>query len=339
MKPKQILVLGGTAMLGGEIARTALARGHAVTCVARGEAGTVPEGVTFVRADRDRDDALAQVADVEWDAVYDVARTPGHVERAVRDLGGAGLYVFVSTCNVYAAQNESGADESAALLEPLGIDTGEFDDGYGRRKVACEQHVLGAFSTSRSLIARSGLIGGPGDATTRSGYWPMRFAVSETVVVPDDSSLPTQLVDIRDMANWLLDAAEDESIRGIANVLGDRVSLGKYLETARRVADHQGRVVTASGDWLVARGVEEFSGPKSMPLWLADPNWRAFMDRSNTRAKELGLTLRPLEQTLADVLAWERIAGFDRPRKAGMTTAEQDQLVVELTSEEKTVRD
>ncbi len=332
MAAKQILILGGTAMLGGELARTAAARGHAVTCVARGEAGSAPEGVTFVRADRDRDDALAEVSATEWDAVYDVARTPGHVKRAVRDLAGVGVYVFVSTCNVYAAQNEPGADESAALLEPFDADTGEPEDAYGRRKVACEQHVLRAFGPSRSLIARSGLIGGPGDTTTRSGYWPMRFAVSETVVVPDDPTLPTQLVDIRDLAGWLLDAAEDASIRGIANAVGDAVPFGEHLETARRVAGHRGRVLRASREWLLAHGVQEFAGPKSMPLWLADAEWRGFMDRSNARAKQLGLTLRPLHETLGDALAWEREQGVDRPRKAGMTAAEQDELVRAFTA-------
>ncbi len=325
--PKKILVLGGTAMLGREIARAALSRGHDVTCVARGD--DVPDGADLVRADRDEEDALASVAAQQWDAVYDVSRQPGHVKRAVRDLAHAGVYVFVSTFNVYAAQNEPGADESADLLEPLDSDTEDPED-YGPHKVACEQHVLEGFGASRSVIARSGLIGGPGDTSTRSGYWPMRFAVSDSVLVPGDSALPTQLIDLRDLAGWLLDAAENDSIRGIANVTGDPIPLGDHLDTARRTADHHGRVVAASRDWLVEHGVAEFAGPKSMPLWLSDPGWLAFMDRSNARAKELGLRLRPLDQTLADVLEWERSEGFDRPRKAGLTTAEQDELVVEL---------
>jgi 2'-hydroxyisoflavone reductase len=324
---KKILVLGGTAMLGAEIARTALSRGYDVTCVARGE--KVPEGAILVRADRDEDDALESVAAQQWHAVYDVSRQPGHVQRAVRDLTNAGVYVFVSTFNVYAAQNEPGADESATLLEPLDADTEDPED-YGARKVACEQHVLEGFGPTRSLIARSGLIGGPGDSSTRTGYWPMRFAVSDTVLVPDDAALPTQLVDVRDLAGWLVDAAENDSIRGVANVIGDPIPLGDHLDTARRVADHHGRVVAASRDWLVEQGVAEFAGPKSMPLWLSDPDWLAFMDRSNARAKKLGLRVRPLEQTLADVLEWERSEGFDRPRKAGLTTAEQDELLALL---------
>jgi hypothetical protein len=42
--------------------------------------------------------------------------------------------------------------------------------------------------------------------------------------------------------------------------------------------------------------------------------------------------LRP-EVAMA-VTEWERVQGFDRPRKAGMTAGEQDQLVVELTGEQ-----
>jgi 2'-hydroxyisoflavone reductase len=348
MTALRILVLGGTAMLGREIAREAVSRGHDVTCLARGEAGSVAEGSTLVRADRDRDDAFAPIAGQQFDAVYDVARLPGHVARAVRELSSAGVYVFVSTCNVYAAQNEPGADESAALLEPLYTDSDSADtgtdedeaeaeetvaDAYGRRKVACEELVVATFGNSRSLIARSGLIGGPGDTTTRSGYWPMRFAASETVVVPDDAEQPTQLVDIRDFAAWLIDAAEDDAIRGVMNVVGDVVPLGDFLETARRVAGGTTTAIAASRDWLLEHSVEEFAGSKSMPLWLSDPEWRAFMRRDNSRAKESGLRLRPLEETLSGALEWERAEGFDRPRTAGMTAAENDALVADLRTQ------
>lgn len=92
----RILILGGTAWLGGTVAKTALAAGHEVACLARGS--SVPNGVHLVQADRDNDASVAPVAGKPWDAVIDVARQPIHVTRAVRDLAAmAGRYVFVST--------------------------------------------------------------------------------------------------------------------------------------------------------------------------------------------------------------------------------------------------
>ena len=55
-------MLGGTAWLGRTVAEEGLRRGHDVTCVARGTADP-PAGAAFVEADRDRDDALAEVAE------------------------------------------------------------------------------------------------------------------------------------------------------------------------------------------------------------------------------------------------------------------------------------
>ena len=148
-----------------------------MTCLARGVSGGAPPDVRFLRADRDSPHAYDDASQERWDAVVDVAMAAGQVRRAVAALEPVtDRYVFVSSANVYASQRELDQDESAALLPPLASDVMESMDRYGEAKVACEQAVTARFGPGRSLIARAGLIGGPGDPFGRSGYWPWRFA-------------------------------------------------------------------------------------------------------------------------------------------------------------------
>ncbi len=224
-------MLGGTAWLGRTVAEEALRRGHDVTCLARGSA-PAPQGATFVTADRDADDGLAPVADTEWDAVVDVSRQPGQVRRSVRDLHTA-HHVLVSTGNVYAAFDALEQDEDSPLREPLDGDVMEDMETYGEAKVACEQAVLG--SGTLATVVRSGLIGGPGDASGRTGYWPWRFAhpVAEEVVVPDDPDFPTAMVDVRDLAAWVVSVVEERT-GGAFNATGPTTPLHVALRRRPR---------------------------------------------------------------------------------------------------------
>src|SRR5918996_1382968 len=95
----EILVLGGTAWVGREIARAALARGHNVTCLARGESGAAAEGATLVQADRTAPGAYDELAK-DWDAVFDVQWQPGMVKSALAALQDrAKHWTYVSSVN------------------------------------------------------------------------------------------------------------------------------------------------------------------------------------------------------------------------------------------------
>ena len=132
----KLLLLGGTRFLGRAIAVEALARGMEVTCLARGTSDP-PDGVAFVRADRNDDDALSPVAMQHWDAVIDVSMQPGQVRRAVRDLSTDHV-VLVSTSSVYANGDRLEQDEDAPILPALDGDTMTDMSTYGPAKVACE---------------------------------------------------------------------------------------------------------------------------------------------------------------------------------------------------------
>ncbi len=307
-------MLGGTAWLGRTVALEALRRGHDVTCLARGSADP-PPGATFVSADRDRDDGLAAVADGTWDAVVDVTRHPGHARRAVRDLV-ARHRVLVSTGNVYARFDALEQPEDSPLRSPLDGDLMTDMEVYGEAKVACENAVRDADGTA--TVVRSGLIGGPGDWSGRTGYWPWRFAhpVADRVVVPDELDFPCAVVDVRDLAAWLITVAE-RRLDGTFNATGPTAPLGEVLGVAAAVAGSPAEPLPVGREVLAELGIGAWMGPASLPLWIDDAEWRGFATMDTSRARAAGVVTRPLEQTLRDTLAFEETRTV--PRRAGLS--------------------
>lgn len=317
----EILILGGTAFLGRTIALTAVEQGHKVTCLARGSS-PAPVGTGFVAADREEVDGLQPVASRSWDVVIDVSRQPGQVRRAVRDLT-AKHWIYVSSSNVYADFSRIEQDEDAPLRPALQGDLMEEMATYGEAKVACENAVRAAEASA--TIVRPALIGGPGDSSGRSGYWPWRFAhpTGDDVLVPDDPHFPCAIIDVRDLATWIVTAAE-QSLDATVNAAGPTTPLGEVLTIAARVASSSVPPRAVQAEKLAELGIVAWMGPTSLPLWIDDPAWRGFATLDTARARAAGLVSRPLAETLRDTLAYENQR--TEPRQAGLTDDEERRL-------------
>ncbi|WP_062518347.1 NAD-dependent epimerase/dehydratase family protein [Demequina gelatinilytica] len=324
-----LLVLGGTAWLGREIATQAVARGWDVTCLARGESGIVAPGATLATADRDRRDAYREVAGRDWDAVVEVSWQPRHVREAAQALAGRALHwTYVSSVAAYAPSRELIA-EDAPLREPAGPDERVDGSRYDAAKVRCELDTL--VEAPEALLVRAGVIIGPGDPTERFAYWPRRAAQagSGPMLVPAAPAHPWQLVDVRDLAAWNLDAIE-AGVAGPFNVVGEQRELAYVVELAREVAAAVGPQVDVDGSWLVEHGVAPWKGPGSLPLWVPDDGGAARTGyHSGARFSATGGRRRSLMESIRDILAEERALGLDRHVEGGLTRERELALLEE----------
>ena len=328
-----LLVLGGTSWLGGKVARLALARGHRVTCLARGESGSVPDGAQWVPADRSDVGAYAGVTGRAWDATIDVTRQPTHARSALTALASQSAHwIYVSSCSVYADDSTPDTDETAPLREPWAGSGEASAEEYGPAKSACETAFQEVVPSGQLLVARAGLIVGHGDLSDRFGYWPGRLARAgdspRVLVPPQDSAV--QVIDAVDLASWLVDAAE-LGTAGICNAVGDQVTLREVLFRCARACQAEPTLVEADQAWLVQHEVSPWAGPESLPLWLPLPEYTGFMSRRNEAAKRSGLRFRPLADTVRDALAWERELGLPRDRGAGLSSRRETELLETLS--------
>lgn len=295
----KLLVLGGTKFLGRSVVESALARGHEVTLFNRGR--TNPDlfpDAEKIRGDREADLEALQAR--TWDVALDMATfLPRVVRVSVEALQEAvERYVYVSSISVYADMTRPPVE--GAPVAPLDDPTSEKIEDYGALKATCEAAVGAAFA-ERALIVRPGLIVGPHDPTDRFTYWPRRIARGGEVLAPAPPDAPVQFIDVRDLGEWIVHAAE-QRLSGVYNATGEATTFDELVETCRRVARRGAEIRWVAPELLLDAGVGEWM---ELPLWLASPEFAAMQRADVSKARRAGLTFRPLETTVRDTLAWD----------------------------------
>jgi 2'-hydroxyisoflavone reductase len=335
-RPLRILILGGTGFTGPFQVNYALARGHTVTLFNRGQRPSPewPGEVEQLHGDRNSGD-LKSLEGREWDVCID---NPTSLPFWVRDAGKVlagkvGHYLFISTISVYADGSQAGIVEDAALapyggkdamaetMESLRADVGNL---YGPLKALSEAEARKQFG-DKVTIVRPGYIVGPRDETDRFTYWPHRIAQGGEVLVPGDGSDPVQIIDGRDLGEWMIRLAE-AGTTGTFNAVGP-----DYTMTTDAMV-HGCHAVTGGPASFTHVDPEFLEAQEAgLPIWVsakAGP-FSGYGRVSNAAAIAAGLSFRPLATTVADLLAWFASLPADRQAtvRAGITREKETQLL------------
>lgn len=302
----RILLVGGTRFIGRHVVQQALERGHEVTVFHRGRTNAE----LFTHDDRverrtgDRNSDLSALGEGTWDATVDTcAYVPRHVQALADVLGDrGGRHLLVSSVSAYAPPERAGFDEDAPLAE---LDDPSVEDvtdqTYGGLKVLCERAAKERYGPG-TVVVRPTYVVGPDDYTWRFPWWVMRMARGGEVLAPEPADAPAQVIDVRDMAAWmvgLLEAGESGAFHAVSPA--PPFSWRDELTAVRDAVAPPGTTLTwVDRDFLLAEGLDD----GTLPLWSADDPGVLSMAADPGRALATGLRARPLADTVRDTWAW-----------------------------------
>ena len=322
-----ILVIGGTQFLGRAIVDAAIAAGHEVTLFNRGKTGSdLFPGLEKLRGDRQEGD-YASLAGRSFDAVIDVC---AYYPRAVRELLAAvetRHFSLISTISVYAHNNVVDQVESAELCTLEDHKTEEVTgETYGGLKVLCEQ-AAEEMMPGRTLHVRSGLIIGAHDHTDRFPYWPKRVAAGGRMIAPPSPDAPIQAIDARDEAEWVIRSIEND-LTGYFNVTGPRgTTFGDVLTISKALSGSDAEFVWITPEFMQANEVRFW---QDLPLYVGDGEDNAGFHAYNIDAAVAeGLTFRPISNTIAAVLDWQKTLPADYEMNVGLSAEREATLLAE----------
>ncbi|CND86000.1 Putative NADH-flavin reductase [Mycobacterium tuberculosis] len=305
-------MLGGTEFVGRAIAEDAVARGWEVTAFHRGRHES-PGGVASLHGDRVAEGGLKALEDGEWDAVVDTwSAAPSAVRDAARLLRGrVGHYVYISSRSVYRFPTPLGLGEEAEVVD------GSPDDGdvdYAAAKRGGELAALDVFG-DKALLVRVGLILGPYENIGRLPWWLTRIAQGGDVLAPGPCDSGLQYTDVRDLAAWTLDAAE-QGLNGPYNVVSPpgHTTMEELLQACIDVTGSNAELVWTAPETILEAGIQPWT---DLPIWLPPGEAHDTMHRSNVeKALAAGLRCRPVRETVADTWAWLQSIGGRAPQRS-----------------------
>ncbi len=331
---KKILILGGTGFVGPHDVREALKRGHQVTIFNRGKSAPGMFGKDVEELAGDRANDLSALKGRKWDAVIDesasLASAPDWVKLSVDLLkDNVDQYLFISTRSVYQdlSRVPMSIDAPVLTLENSPIEAGK-PLSYGHAKAYAEKAAHAAMP-GRVTVVRPGLIVGPEDDTDRFTNWPVRIARGGNVLVPGDGSDHVQIIDVRDLVKFCITLVENRTF-GVFNGVGPQGGM-PFTEFVSRIQKGVGGNPTytwVDADFLRANGANPYG--KELPVFQVMRGRTAGFARFDiTPELKAGLTVRSMEDTARDTLAWWKTLPAERQAaiKTGFTPEREAALL------------
>ncbi len=322
-------VTGATGLLGGNLAAELLDAGWDVRCTRRQTSRI----------------AHLDGLPIEW-VIADLS-DPGGLEAAFRDVDvvfHCAAQVVMSwkvtpameaanitgTANVLDAVATAGADRLVHCSSTVAVglsedgepvdETCEFNtarlgygDGYVTTKRRSEEMAI-ARDDVDVVVVNPGFMFGPMDVKPGSGKMIVEIANGRN---PFYSPGRNSFVDARDVARGMIAAAK-KGVRGDRYILGgENIGYRDIMQRIAKVADVRAPSITFPR-WLamlvgrIADLVEVIT-KKEQLLNTVNVSWGycdRFLVSSDKARRELGYTTRPIEESIADALAWFREHGM-----------------------------
>ena len=319
----KVLIAGGTSFVGRAIAWSLFDAGHEVTVVNRGSTpNDLPDRIERLVGDRQGDLSILQGR--RFDATVDaIAYRPSDVERLAAALGSrGGHHVQISSISAYAEPSHAGGTESTmSLHDESGLDLEGPITGstYGPLKAAAERAARRLFDEPVTIVRPTYVVGAH-DATLRFPYWVERARRGGDVVVPGPSTNAMQWIDARDLANFVTHIVTT-TLAGSFHATGPSPS-DSYTAMVRDIVDvvapHETKVREVDAQRVIELGLEG-----KFPLW-SGPDGGHMLELDNSWAFANGMTLRPLEESVRDVVQW----WGDREWPSHWLTADEEATLV-----------
>jgi nucleoside-diphosphate-sugar epimerase len=301
----RVLFLGGTGIISTACVELALARGHEVHLLNRGNR-PAPAGARSHAADLADETAVQRALGTSsWDAVVDFfAFTPADVERDLRLFRGrTGQLVFISSASAYQRPvTHYLVTESTPLANPYWE--------YSRNKIACEERLMGAVRDEGfpAVIVRPSLTYGETQIPLAMNSWTRSYTVVDRmrrglpVIVPGDGTSLWTFTHNTDFAKGLVGLLGNAQALGHAfHITSDEVL--SWDQAYRAVAEAAGiarpELVHIASDYIVACLPEAAGG------LLGDKATSVVLDNTKIKRFVPGyVATTPFQEGIRRTLAW-----------------------------------